>query len=110
MKRARYLEGYRARCSCWSGQRDSNPRVSAWEADALPLGDARLSLTSSLTPAIKFSILRAPHKDKMSFPSSRLQAGIQRESRPKRTRLPYAFKAFGRLLWSSTLLDEISVA
>ena len=26
----------------WSGQRDSNPRVSAWEADALPLGDARL--------------------------------------------------------------------
>ena len=25
----------------WSGQRDSNPRVSAWEADALPLGDAR---------------------------------------------------------------------
>ena len=67
MKRARYLEGYRARCSCWSGQRDSNPRVSAWEADALPLGDARLSLTSLLTPTIKFSILRAPHKDKMSF-------------------------------------------
>lgn len=28
----------------WSGQRDSNPRVSAWEADALPLGDARLWL------------------------------------------------------------------
>ena len=26
----------------WSGQRDSNPRVSAWEADALPLGDARV--------------------------------------------------------------------
>ena len=25
----------------WSGQRDSNPRMSAWEADALPLGDAR---------------------------------------------------------------------
>ena len=29
-------------CFAWSGQRDSNPRVSAWEADALPLGDARL--------------------------------------------------------------------
>ena len=28
-------------CS-WSGQRDSNPRMSAWEADALPLGDARV--------------------------------------------------------------------
>ena len=26
----------------WSGQRDSNPRMSAWEADALPLGDARV--------------------------------------------------------------------
>ena len=26
----------------WSGQRDSNPRMSAWEADALPLGDARI--------------------------------------------------------------------
>jgi hypothetical protein len=25
----------------WSGQRDSNPRMMAWEAIALPLGDAR---------------------------------------------------------------------
>ena len=25
-----------------SGQRDSNPRISAWKADALPLGDARI--------------------------------------------------------------------
>ena len=33
---------YRACCVYWSGQRDSNPRVSAWEADALPLGDARM--------------------------------------------------------------------
>ena len=27
----------------WSGRRDSNPRMVAWEATALPLGDARLS-------------------------------------------------------------------
>ena len=33
---------YRARHVHWSGQRDSNPRMSAWEADALPLGDARM--------------------------------------------------------------------
>ncbi len=26
----------------WSGQRDSNPRMMAWEAIALPLGDARM--------------------------------------------------------------------
>lgn len=26
----------------WSGQRDSNPRMTAWEAVALPLGDARM--------------------------------------------------------------------
>lgn len=26
----------------WSGQRDSNPRMTAWEAVALPLGDARI--------------------------------------------------------------------
>jgi hypothetical protein len=26
----------------WSGRWDSNPRMSAWKADALPLGDARL--------------------------------------------------------------------
>ena len=26
----------------WSGQRDSNPRILAWEARALPLGDARV--------------------------------------------------------------------
>ena len=31
----------------WSGQRDSNPRMSAWEADALPLGDARMGLDST---------------------------------------------------------------
>ena len=37
-KRSKLLTCYFA----WSGQRDSNPRVSAWEADALPLGDARL--------------------------------------------------------------------
>ena len=28
--------------STWSGQRDSNPRMMAWEAIALPLGDARM--------------------------------------------------------------------
>lgn len=27
----------------WSGRRDSNPRIPAWEAGALPLGDARIS-------------------------------------------------------------------
>ncbi len=27
-----------------SGRRDSNPRISAWKADALPLGDARVGL------------------------------------------------------------------
>src|SRR5215208_2502982 len=25
-----------------SGRRDSNPRISAWKADALPLGDSRV--------------------------------------------------------------------
>lgn len=25
----------------WSGKRDSNPRLSAWEADALPLNYSR---------------------------------------------------------------------
>src|ERR1043165_5446849 len=25
-----------------SGRRDSNPRISAWKADALPLGDSRM--------------------------------------------------------------------
>jgi hypothetical protein len=29
--------------SKWSGRRDSNPRSSAWEADALPLSHARLA-------------------------------------------------------------------
>lgn len=33
----------------WSGQRDSNPRMSAWEADALPLGDARVLLSIART-------------------------------------------------------------
>ena len=28
--------------SSWSGRRDSNPRIQAWEAWALPLGDARM--------------------------------------------------------------------
>ena len=27
-----------------SGRRDSDPRISAWKADALPLGDARVVL------------------------------------------------------------------
>jgi predicted nucleotidyltransferase component of viral defense system len=31
-----------------SGRRDSNPRISAWKADALPLGDSRL--TSMILP------------------------------------------------------------
>ncbi len=26
-----------------SGRRDSNPRISAWKADALPLGDSRMN-------------------------------------------------------------------
>ena len=29
-------------CSIWLGRRDSNPRMSAPKADALPLGDAPL--------------------------------------------------------------------
>ncbi len=28
-------------CKIWSGQRGSNPRPSAWEANALPLSYAR---------------------------------------------------------------------
>ncbi len=32
------------RPSLWSGRRDSNPRIPAWEAGALPLGDARARL------------------------------------------------------------------
>ena len=35
-------DAVKRRESSWSGQRDSNPRMSAWEADALPLGDARV--------------------------------------------------------------------
>lgn len=31
-----------------SGQRDSNPRHSAWEADALPLSHARMTLSPSV--------------------------------------------------------------
>ena len=41
LKKARHRNGV-VLLLFWSGQRDSNPRVSAWEADALPLGDARL--------------------------------------------------------------------
>ena len=35
---------HRKRCErflTWSGRRDSDPRISAWKADALPLGDSR---------------------------------------------------------------------
>ena len=41
LKKARHRNGV-VLLLFWSGQRDSNPRVSAWEADALPLGDARI--------------------------------------------------------------------
>ena len=27
---------FRVLCFAWSGKRDSNPRLSAWEADTLP--------------------------------------------------------------------------
>ena len=36
--------------SLWSGQRDSNPRMTAWEAVALPLGDARVGPHSITAP------------------------------------------------------------
>ena len=32
----------------WSGRRDSNPRLSAWEANTLPLSYARKSITYSV--------------------------------------------------------------
>ena len=37
-------------CILWSGQRDSNPRMMAWEAIALPLGDARMFVDSITAP------------------------------------------------------------
>ena len=33
----------------WSGRRDSNPRIQAWEAWALPLGDTRMMTDYSAT-------------------------------------------------------------
>lgn len=36
----------------WSGRRDSNPRIRAWEARALPLGDARVIINPSTTGTI----------------------------------------------------------
>ena len=36
----------------WSGQRDSNPRMTAWEAVALPLGDARTMCGEFITAAL----------------------------------------------------------
>ena len=41
-KRPRYHKWYPGRT--WSGKRGSNPRPSAWEADALPLSYFRMSL------------------------------------------------------------------
>ncbi len=32
----------------WSGRRDSNPRSSAWEANALPLSHARIYLVNNI--------------------------------------------------------------
>ena len=45
-----------ARAFLWSKRRESNPRESAWEADAIPLGDsciAYLLYNISLEKAIK---------------------------------------------------------
>lgn len=39
MDRSPHLQGHD-----WSGQRDSNPRIPAWEAGALPLGYARSTI------------------------------------------------------------------
>ena len=61
--------------SLWSGQRDSNPRVSAWEADALPLGDARVGAH----PITNGSAISARH----SFSArSRNRAGCKTSVRP----------------------------
>ena len=52
----------------WSGRWDSNPRPSAWQADALPLSYARIKTSSTVTGAHRarsvrsrsFWILRRP--------------------------------------------------
>ena len=33
----------------WSGRRDSDPRLSPWQGDTLPLSHSRISMTSTLT-------------------------------------------------------------
>ena len=38
----------------WSGRRDSNPRPSPWQGDALPLSHFRISLEVLKPPDIKF--------------------------------------------------------
>lgn len=40
----------------WSGRRESNPRKSAWEADAIPLGDSRIYIDFSLKIAVSNNI------------------------------------------------------
>ena len=40
----------------WSGRGDSNPRLSAWEADTLPLSYARAVQTGPILPSGAFSI------------------------------------------------------
>ena len=59
------MEKEQAQCLfffAWSERRESNPRESAWEADAIPLGDSRMFMSSranrdrpSIADAVPFS-------------------------------------------------------
>ena len=45
----RHMQKEQAKCLfffAWSERRESNPRESAWEADAIPLGDSRMFMSS----------------------------------------------------------------
>ena len=44
----RHMQKEQAKCLFffWSERRESNPRESAWEADAIPLGDSRMFMSS----------------------------------------------------------------
>ena len=53
----------------WSGRRDSNPRIMAWEAIAVPLGYARI--TRDIIPA-DFPLVKPviPKKLRCGFPEA----------------------------------------
>ena len=79
--------------SSWSGRRDSNPRIQAWEAWALPLGDARMLLNYTLLVPIRSTQKVNPQSRNVTPPAAvqtrgrldvrRLrEAGAQRADEP----------------------------